>query len=216
MGGYYPGHPQNVFLEGKQANVPVMVGTTKDEGNAYLDLLSFESRSEFETQVRKFLGPESNIVLAHYPGETKRELQKAASEFLTDACYVQPARQLLIGMAQLSSPVFQYQFSRGNPNQPELGAPHAIELRYVFNTLKHPEENPDCQALADKVTDYWVQFAKAGDPNREGLPEWPAYTAKNRAYLNLDVEITTGVDLKKEACDILDAATAGMYTVTPK
>jgi para-nitrobenzyl esterase len=116
-------------------------------------------------------------------------------------------------MTQLPSPAYQYQFSRGNPEAPALGAAHAIELRYVFNTLENKEEDFDSQTLADTVTDYWVQFAKTGNPNKKGLPQWPAFTSKNKAYIDLDVEITTGVDLKKDACDAIDAALAGNYSV---
>ena len=61
------------------------------------------------------------------------------------------------------------------------------------------------------MTDYWAQFAKTGNPNRKGLPNWPAYSEKKKAYLDLDVEITTGEDLKKEASDVLDEATVGIY-----
>ena len=208
-GWLLPGHPQTVFREGKQADLPVIVGTTKDEGNFFSGSVKFEKRSEFAAMLEGYYGAETKQVLALYPGKTQAELKVAGSEYITDAWFVQPARQLLDGMTQLASPVFQYQFSRANPDRPSQGASHAIELRYVFNTLRNPEEAPDGQALADKVTDYWVQFAKTGDPNHHGLPEWPAYTAKKKSYLDLDVEITAGVDLKQKASDVLDKATAG-------
>lgn len=210
-GWVLPDHPQAVFRDGKQAKIPVVVGTTKDEGNYFSGFVDYEKRSEFEKKLVSFYGSDAKQVLALYPGETKQELKAAGSEYVTDAWFVQPARQLLDGMAQFSSPVFQYQFSRGYPNNPKLGAPHAVELRYVFNTLKNSEEHPESQLLADQVTDYWVQFAKTGDPNREGLPEWPLYTTKNKAYLDLDIEVTSGVDLKKEASDALDRATEKLF-----
>ena len=135
--------------------------------------------------------------------------------FVTDSWFVQPARKLLNGMTQLSSPVFQYQFSRENREFPRLGASHAIDLRYVFNTLEDKEKRPEDQALANSVTDNWVQFARTGDPNKKGLPQWPNYTDKHRAYLDINHEISTGVDLKQEACDVLDAATTNFYSLEP-
>ncbi len=36
-------------------------------------------------------------------------------------------------------------------------------------------------ALADKVSDAWIAFARTGDPNTPKLPHWPAYDAKDRA-----------------------------------
>jgi para-nitrobenzyl esterase len=38
-------------------------------------------------------------------------------------------------------------------------------------------------ALADKVSDAWVAFARSGDPNTPKLPHWPAYDAKERATM---------------------------------
>jgi para-nitrobenzyl esterase len=210
-GWLLPGHPQDIFSEGKQADIPVIIGTTKDEGNYFSGFVNFEERSAFAKKLHGFYGSATPDVVALYPGETQQELKAAGSEFVTDAWFVQPARKLLDGMTQLTSAVHQYQFSRGYPKNPKLGAPHAIELRYVFNTIKEPENNPDSQRLSDQVTDYWAQFAKTGNPNRNGLPNWPAYSEKKKAYLDLDVEITTGEDLKKEASDVLDEATVGIY-----
>ncbi len=210
-GWLLPDHPEHIFSEGKQADIPVIIGTTKDEGNFFSGFVNFETRFEFAKKLQGVYGSRASDVLAHYPAETKQELKAAASEFVTDAWFVQPARKLLDGMTQLSSPAYQYQFSRGNPSNPELGAPHASELRYVFNTLKNPEEYPESQTLSDQVVDYWVQFAKTGNPNRDGLPEWPAYTAKKKVYLDLDLELTTGVDLKKKACDTLDQASKNLF-----
>lgn len=210
-GWLLPDHPEHIFSKGEQADIPVIIGTTKDEGNYFSGFVNFETRSAFAKKLQGFYGSRASDVLALYPAETKQELKAAGSEFVTDAWFVQPARKLLDGMAPLSSPVYQYQFSRGYPNNPKLGAPHAIELRYVFNTIKEPESNPDSQRLSDQVTDYWAQFSKTGNPNLKGLPNWPEYTAKEKIYLDLDVEITTGADLKKEASDVLDKATVGIY-----
>jgi len=33
------------------------------------------------------------------------------------------------------------------------------------------------------LSDYWVAFAKTGDPNSQGLAAWPRYTSDQQAYL---------------------------------
>ena len=38
-------------------------------------------------------------------------------------------------------------------------------------------------ALADKVSDTWIAFARTGDPNTPKMPQWPAYDAKDRATM---------------------------------
>ena len=35
-------------------------------------------------------------------------------------------------------------------------------------------------ALADKVSDAWIAFARTGDPNTPKLPHWPAFNPTDR------------------------------------
>jgi para-nitrobenzyl esterase len=46
----------------------------------------------------------------------------------------------------------------------------------------------DAMALADKVSDAWIAFARTGDPNTPKLPHWPAYDAKDRATMVINNE----------------------------
>ena len=61
------------------------------------------------------------------------------------------------------------------------------------------------------MNQYWIQFARTGNPNADGLPAWPAYTQQNRQYLVLDHEISQDAGLRDEACDVLDRAQQGVY-----
>lgn len=210
-GWVLPDHPANVFAKGQQADVPVIVGTTRDEGAYFRSFVELEHRDDMETKLGAFYGRSAKEVLAHYPGETPAELEQAGVQFVTDAWFVHPARQLLEGMQQVASPAFQYDFAKPNSRNPGLGAPHAIELRYVFNTLNNTDEFPENKVLAHKVMNYWIQFAKTGNPNSPGLPRWPEYTMSRKRYLVFDDEITIEKDLRKRVSDALDAVTEGIY-----
>jgi para-nitrobenzyl esterase len=88
-------------------------------------------------------------------------------------------------------PTFQYEFN--DPNAPMLyfappisfptGAYHASELTYLFNLSQTPVPPPPFtaaqQSLSDAMTGYWTQFARSGDPNSPGAPNWPAYGASD-------------------------------------
>lgn len=56
------------------------------------------------------------------------------------------------------------------------GAPHASEIPYVFGTLDTrwgaESASPEDQAISSLMNSYWIRFAKTGDPNGAGLPEW--------------------------------------------
>jgi para-nitrobenzyl esterase len=180
-----------------------MIGTTRDEGNYFLPWISFATREEFAKRLEDYCGREADKILALYPGITKAELRRAASQYVTDAWFTQPARQLLRGMSTVTSPAFQYQFTHASRRLPALGSPHAIELRYVFNTLVDSNDEED-QQLAATMLRYWIQFARTGNPNAPSLPAWPEYQVGSERYLEIGDEIKPSAKLRAQACDVLD------------
>ena len=71
---------------------------------------------------------------------------------------------------------FVYVFDREQPGD-DAGVPHSCDNRYQFGTLDgswRPYTEED-QALSELMRKYWANFAKTGDPNEEGLPEWKRY-----------------------------------------
>ena len=139
-----------------------------------------------------------------YPRETKKELAASGSRYVTQAWFEQPARQLLEGMSGVSSNAYQYQFALPVRNNPAAGSPHAMELQYVFGTLPSGADKK-AHEVSQTMIRYWAQFAKAGDPNTDGLIHWPAY-GTSKQFLRIDEKCEVGAGLAKEACDALDNA----------
>jgi para-nitrobenzyl esterase len=72
---------------------------------------------------------------------------------------------------------YLYYFSHVPPGEPNYGAFHSAEFGYALNTLKlwdRPFTEIDYN-LAGLMSSYWVNFARSGNPNGEGLPEWLAF-----------------------------------------
>jgi hypothetical protein len=73
-------------------------------------------------------------------------------------------------------------------DQRRLGAFHASEIAYVFNNpnlqlLNSATPKPADIALADTMSDYWVNFARTSNPNGSDRPVWSPYTDKSRHYM---------------------------------
>jgi para-nitrobenzyl esterase len=81
-------------------------------------------------------------------------------------------------------PVYLYYFCWETPlDGGRLKSPHTIEIPFAFDNVKTSRmtaDAPDAPALADKVSDAWIAFARTGDPNTPKLPRWPAFDAQRR------------------------------------
>jgi para-nitrobenzyl esterase len=70
-------------------------------------------------------------------------------------------------------------------------SPHTVEIPFVFHNLSvspWTADATDAAALANRVSDAWLAFARTGNPNTARLPRWPAFDAKRRATMVFDKE----------------------------
>jgi para-nitrobenzyl esterase len=73
-----------------------------------------------------------------------------------------------------------------------LRSPHALEIPLVFDNVEKARNfvgrGDEPQVVADQMSTAWLAFARTGNPNAEGLPDWPAYDPARRATMLFDVE----------------------------
>ncbi len=97
-------------------------------------------------------------------------------------------------------PVFAYVAAWQSPAQGgKLRAHHGVEVPMVFDNsaLRHPPGSPraeEAKELGRIMSGYWTQFARTGDPNKPGLPDWPAYRIPGRATMIFDSPATVRND----------------------
>jgi para-nitrobenzyl esterase len=218
-----PRAPLDAIGDGLAAAVPVLAGTTADEWNVF-HLASPSALDDVGLLRRldRLAGRQGHTVSATYrearPGATADELWCAV---LTDRIFRLPALRLLEAQApHQPEHTFQYRFSwRSRAFEGRLGACHALEIPFVFNTLTQPGaglflgEGPEPTALALTMHDAWIAFARTGDPNHDGLPEpWPAFDAGRRALMDFDDAVGVVDDpgsAERQLWDELDAGAAG-------
>lgn len=85
-------------------------------------------------------------------------------------------------------PAYVYYFDRELLGSDD-GAFHSAELWYVFGTLGRswrPKTDGDYE-LGERISSYWANFVKTGNPNGEGLPQWDPCGWEDHNVLTLDV-----------------------------
>jgi para-nitrobenzyl esterase len=212
-GWVLPQSPQQAFLTGSIQKVDFMIGLNGRELSAFRLSAAAASNSSgnqnsvaesgalkrFAAAARPYFGSWTNPAIALYFGKILVSgtvgLDQAAND-LIGACPVG-------AMASLTNAsggrVFVYRFDRTIPGkgEAELGAFHSLEVPYVFGSLRDREwqwlpSTADDVALSNLLQTYWTNFAKSGDPNASGLPNWPAWSDGEREFLviNKDASVS--------------------------
>jgi para-nitrobenzyl esterase len=175
----------SIYAAGRQSHVALLAGWNRDEGSA--SSIFGDDRPEVESyaaHVRKKFGANADAFLKVYPATTDAEAKRAAADyggddFIAYATWKWIEEQLKSG----GSPVYRYQFDQPLPlaadAKPgaELVVPHASDIEFVFRVLssRNLPWTPADRAVSELMASYWTNFAKTGNPNGPGLPQWPQY-----------------------------------------
>ena len=87
--------------------------------------------------------------------------------------------------AQRGAPVYVYRFEYYSPvREGRLKSMHCMEIPFVFDNLEggkvYTGISPAAQRIADRMSAAWVAFARTGNPNHRGIPQWPAFNVTER------------------------------------
>jgi para-nitrobenzyl esterase len=188
-------HPLQDFLDGEQARVPLLLGSNADEGTFLQLMLHTPVAGYFDVEphevagiIRERYGDLADTAFELYPGLRQGE-ETAQIDFLGHN-YVRANDYFYAAYAvQTGQPVYRYLFTRTPPSPKQtLGAYHSAEIPFVHGKpmplFDFTEED---KALAQAMGDYWVQFARSGDPSLPSRPEWPQFTADNPQQMRLGI-----------------------------
>jgi para-nitrobenzyl esterase len=192
-GAIVPQHPFHPTASAVSPNVPLMIGSTRTELTSSADAAAFTlSEDGLRARIQELLGAGSARVIDVYrktnPGATPSDLFFLIA---SDHRYSGPVMKIAERRAALArGPVYLYYFRWETPIEGgRLKSPHTIEIPFVFDNVKTSRltsSSPDAPALADKVSDAWIAFARKGDPNTAKLPRWPAFNASERPTMVFD------------------------------
>ena len=193
-GRYLPAHPFDPVAGSNTANIPLLIGTNRDEPSITMAL--FPGPDLTEEKMRKrltpMLGDELDRMLNVYkktrPGATPYELYVGINAAVWKlAVNKLSERKLDAG----SAPVYMYLLTYKTDYKGGIfGSPHTLEIPFIFDTsddMPLTGNRPDKPEMTGSLLNAWASFAHNGNPNHPGIPEWRPYTTQNRETMILDV-----------------------------
>ncbi len=200
-----PASPFDPMAPGMSASVPFLTGTTATETTFFLPderLRQIDDRT-LHARVKETLRSDdaaADRIIALYrknqPGRDNIDLFlriDTDNSFFRQGVDTQAERKA----AQRGAPVYLYRFEYYSPvREGRLKAMHCMEIPFVFDNLEagkvYTGTSPAAQALADRMSASWVAFARAGNPNHPGIPQWTRFDGEQRPTMVFD---TGGVRL---------------------
>jgi para-nitrobenzyl esterase len=204
-----PDEIRNIFAQGKQNDVPVIVGSNANEMTSLtVPAMIPKTMDDYRKRVDREYGAMIKEFDAVYPAPSEADIAAAYLGSMRDTVFTLPMRTWARMTATGRSKAYLYFFSHvpPNPNSKYLGAYHAGEIVYVFNNLNRQNtllQEPDFK-LAELMSDYWVNFATTGDPNGKGLPQWTPYNREAEPYMDFGDSVQLRNRLLKAQLDFIE------------
>lgn len=204
---------ESAYKAGRQARVPLMIGNNSAEiGGGFVNSSSskeelFALFGEFKEEARKAYDPEGD-----------KEFAEVITRFNTDWVWGEPARFVANSFEAMGEPAYLFLFSYIPSHLKErmtYGPGHGTDISYVFNNLgiggfgpPPPPPTDQDKEVARMMNTYWVNFARTGNPNGKGVPQWPVYNIKKNEILDIqpDGKPIGKSDPRKARLDLIEKA----------
>lgn len=190
-------------------NIPLMIGTTINEFAIFRGGMPKGTTDEQAKEIiRKSYNDKTDAYIAAvkkaYPDAKMTQMLDYDVTFRPGAVQQANLKSAITG----SAPVYMYLFDWQSPVMDgKYKAVHCMEIAFCFDNIQRTKNmtggTKEAQALADKMSSAWINFAKVGNPNHKGLPNWPAYNATNTATMHFDNTCVVKPQMDKELFEVV-------------
>jgi len=203
-----PDDQHKLYAAGKYNHTPVLVGYNSDEGASFSPPRTPE---DYVAGVKARYGKFADDLIKAYPPGAGA-VAKTARDLARDAAFGWHTWSWARLQSQTGkSRVFYYYFDQ-HPEYPAdspragYGSPHGQEVAYVFQHLNQnsPQTTKTDLEVSDAMSTYWVNFARHGDPNGDGVPAWPAFSDQNPQVMYFSQTPHPGPVPSADALKVLD------------
>lgn len=192
-----PRHPFHPDAPPQSAHIPMIIGNTHDETRAFLGHDPSNHRltwAQLPDRLRRFQYvdlPVDEVIAEYrrlYPHDSPSAIFFAAT---TAGRSWRGAVLEAEARARQGAATWVYQLDFPSPlDDGKFGAMHTLDIPLVFDTIRQPGsrtgDSADAQSVADAMSNALIAFARSGDPNHPGLPQWPSYDLTNRSTMLFD------------------------------
>ena len=190
--------------------IPLMLGTVKNEFTPFMNARLYNaSEAQIMAKIKEQFKDKADAfvtaVKKAYPNDTNpSDLLSIDTMFRPGAVEQADLKSSVVDGA----PVYMYLFTWQSPIfNGKYKAMHCMELPFVFNNIARCEVmtggGKEAYVLADKMSQAWINFAKKGDPNHDGLPKWPNYTNASTPTMHFDNTCVVQPQKDKDLFDLM-------------
>jgi para-nitrobenzyl esterase len=208
-GGLLPRHPAIEIATGGARDVELLIGTNRDEWKFFTFStpgLADVDEERLGKLVQRYLdttgaarrATEGELVDAYRSARSERGAATTPLELYaaiaSDWVFRVPSLRLAEAQAAYQPNTFSYLFDWESPLGAGLGSCHALDLPFVFGTIRNPALSmfagigDEAIRLSEQMQSAWIAFARTGNPSCEDLGEWPAYEPQWRATMVLGAD----------------------------
>jgi len=222
-GHVFPKIVGHSFLDGDFHAVPTLFGYNSDEATLFFDndpqpsvwlddfLRPSAGRATQLEALSEHYDNRAEFLMDTYDLSNAEDFVDNGTQMMGDEIFGVNIRLVTRQNAKQGQPAYVYTFGRVPPSENQtLGAFHSAEIPFVFGSHEAILGLSDQdEILTEQIQSYWVNFAKTGNPNGEGLLNWPEHAGSNWMQFGGNNDLKTGA-IQNYRADKLDALEYGL------